>query len=148
MSQSASGRKFGMVSTALYPAVIRSREPKPPTPEDKWKLSDVYRVCLWYDNRLDLKDQELFESDHSRFNLSAFESEPLRQQVYQLWSLYCQYSDLWNEYRAMPLGASTVMIKGKIGAIVAKINDERDNYQALLKLSSDLPVDGYMFTEM
>lgn len=117
----------------------------PPNRYNFWSVSMMHRICLWLDGRGEEPLINDITGFSSYYDVSPYHNDGLRKQVYVMYSAYSQKAELINEYREMPLGASSKDIKAKMAIACALCLEEYETYQMMFKLSSDLPVEGYLF---
>ncbi len=138
--------KGGSWSSQALGRVIRKPEDKlPPSQSEYWSLQTMQRICLWKDGNLAEDIVNRMTVLNGRYDISPFDSEGLRKQVYVLVSARDQITELVNEYREMPLGASSKAIKAKIRKAEELYADEFGTFEMMFKLSTDLPIDGYYY---
>lgn len=126
--------------------VLRNDQTKwPPAGYKYWSVRMMHQVCLWLDGRSTEPTMKNGEGFGSRYDVSPYESQGLRQQVYILASVFYQKAEILAEYREMPIWASSKAIKAKYAEADALYLEEYETYKMMLKLSTDLPIDGFLF---
>lgn len=132
-------------SQAIGRALRKIGDLSPPNQSNYWSLQTMQRICLWKDGNLPDDIAKRMTVLNGRYDLSPFDSEGLRKQVYVLYSAREQITDLVNEYRAMSLGASAKVIKAKIRKAEELYTEEFETFEMMFKLSTDLSIDGYYY---